>query len=463
MRETPPPVRPLSDDELDAPLDLFDGGTLPDVAGYDLVRELGRGGQAVVYLATELGTGREVAIKVLPEVHLVDPSAAARFAREAWALAGLDHPGVVVAAPGGRTAGGSPYLVQRYVRGVPLDEFAAGLADDAAVALLFARLADAVSAVHDAGVVHRDLKPANVLVDRAGQPHVLDFGLAGLTSAVRDAATGLTRAGQVVGSIPWASPEQVGRGRPDERSDVYAIGLLLCVSIADGHAPPYATRGWPHEIVERILNASPAVAGRAEGDPLAAVALRCLAKRPGDRYASVAALACDLRAVAAGRLPGRTPPPSGRPARPAVAAGVRPTARVLAIAAVAACLSGSRAATTRSLGRGPPVLGRRGVVLVRLQATAGEAPPRWITDGPVTWGQLRAAWPAADAAGNPGDPAVVDRATALGWCRGMSALSHAECSLPDPSDAAAGEWSASPRAGRTPTAGRRAFHAVVDR
>ena len=301
------PIVPLSDEELEAPIEFRDAGTAPAVDGYDLGVEAGRGGQGVVYRATERATGRDVAIKVLPGGYFAHPEQRSRFVREARILARLRCPGVVRTLHHGRTSDGSLYLVLPFVDGPPLDQYAAGLAGgDAAVAELFALVADAAAAVHAAGVVHRDLKPSNVRVGSDGRPQLLDFGLAG-SGVAGDASRGLTSDGRVLGTLEWSSPEQASGdvAAVDARSDVYAIGVMLCEAIAVGHAPPYPVRGTPREVTDHILATRPAVAGRSPANPLAAVALRCLTKRPADRYQTAADLAGDLRRVATGGTPSR--------------------------------------------------------------------------------------------------------------------------------------------------------------
>jgi formylglycine-generating enzyme required for sulfatase activity len=287
----------------------------PHVPGYRMLRAIGSGGQGLVFLAEQASTARPVAVKVLPGGPFVDPRVRARFDREASILAALDHPNVVRIVDRCRTDDGCFALVMDYVEGRPIDDVLAerSVTNDArAVVAMFAAVADGVDEAHRRGIVHRDLKPSNVLVDARGTPRVLDFGVARLTAGSASAAdTTVTETGQMVGSLPWASPEQIIATEPDAidaRSDVYALGVMLYRALAG--QPPYAVSGSIGQVLHAIQHADPAPphalpGGRARGADaaLSAVVLKAMAKRPGDRYASAGELAGELRRWAAGHRP----------------------------------------------------------------------------------------------------------------------------------------------------------------
>lgn len=286
------------------------------IHGYEIVREIGRGGQGLVYEAIQQGTRRPVAIKV---IRCVDCDGdGSRFEREVRILGRLRHPNIAAIHESGRV-GADDYFVMDFIDGVPLDEWIQqqSRGEDAAdhpatlrrVVGAFATISDAVNAAHLIGVIHRDLKPANIRVDRLGTPFILDFGLARPADAT-DASilAGITESGQFVGSLPWCSPEQVS-GLPDAidiRTDVYALGVMLYRALA-GHFP-YEVRGPLPEVWQRIRHASPLPLRRARESPLAplvdgdleAIVFRCLAKEPERRYQSAGELARDLNHHLAG-------------------------------------------------------------------------------------------------------------------------------------------------------------------
>lgn len=288
---------------------------------YELGEEIRRGGQGVVYRGVQRGTRRDVAIKVMFGGRSADPVGRARFEREAQILAQLRHPNIVTIHESGGAAN-SLYYVMDFIPGEPLDEhIRAQVRDPRAVAALFVKICDAVNIAHLRGVLHRDLKPSNIRVDPAGEPHVLDFGLAKISSQFpvtspqfngpASAGTGewkletgdCTETGQFLGSVPWASPEQVA-ARPDEmdlRTDVYSLGVML-YQFLTGYFP-YPVNGPVRSVLENICTfepKNPSEISRSVGDDLAQVVLKCLRKQPEDRYQTAGDVARELRRFLAG-------------------------------------------------------------------------------------------------------------------------------------------------------------------
>ena len=206
-----------------------------------------------VYEAEQDSPRRPVALKVV-RPGLASPAVIRRFAHEAQILARLHHPGIAQVYEAGIADDGQPFFAMEFIRGLPLDEYADrhGL-DLAARVALVARVCDAVQHAHDQGVIHRDLKPANILVEEAGQPKVLDFGVARATDADLLTAAGLTRTGQLLGTPNYMSPEQVA-GDPaaiDRRADVYALGVILFELAA--HRLPYRLEDRPLAEAARLI------------------------------------------------------------------------------------------------------------------------------------------------------------------------------------------------------------------
>jgi serine/threonine-protein kinase len=212
---------------------------------YRLSRLLGSGGMGFVYLAEQIGLGREVAIKMLYAERTRDRQSLRRFRREAVALAGIDHRGVVRVLEYGDGGGTTPYIVMEKVEGLPLDDVlsASGRLPPRHAVHVAAELARALAAAHEQGVVHRDLKPANVQLDvERGtlRPRILDFGLALLAEGNEKGGTGgerLTRQGVIFGTPEYMSPEQIKGKGADSRSDLYALGVVLYELLAG--TPPF--------------------------------------------------------------------------------------------------------------------------------------------------------------------------------------------------------------------------------
>ncbi|MCC6675901.1 MAG: protein kinase [Phycisphaerales bacterium] len=274
---------------------------------YQLIRELHRGGQGVVYLAIQITTRRKVAIKVMREGPYAGGPERTRFEREVQILAQLKHPNIVGIHDSG-VANGAFFYVMDYISGQTLDSWTSGEPRPIPEALaLFLKVCDAVAAAHLKGVIHRDIKPANIRVDNAGEPQVVDFGLAKTISgdvveSDREPVM-MTMTGQFVGSLPWASPEQA-EGLPDKidvRTDVYSLGVVL-YQLLTGRFP-YQVAGNMRDVLDRILRAEPArpsTIRRKIDDEIETIVLKCLAKDRERRYQSAGELARDLRHYLAG-------------------------------------------------------------------------------------------------------------------------------------------------------------------
>jgi hypothetical protein len=268
--------------------------------GYELVRALGGGGMGEVYLARDLSADRLVAMKFLR--HPGNPTAVERFLTEVRALAAIDHPNIV------RVFGHDfyravPFFTMEFVGGGSLGERVkvGGPLDPTEAARVVAQAARAVSAAHAARVLHRDLKPSNILLAEDGAPKVSDFGLAKRT----DKDDGITTLTGPLGTPSYMPPEQVsGRhGEVGEAADVYGLGATLYTLLT--RRAPFA--GDTHAEIVAQVEAVPPKRIRALRPEvplgLEAIALKCLEKKPADRYPTAAALADDLERFLAGGTP----------------------------------------------------------------------------------------------------------------------------------------------------------------
>lgn len=281
-------------------------GLAAGIPGYTIVRELHRGGQGVVYLARQEGTGRQVAIKLMREGALARQSDRIRFEREIQVLAQLDNPNIVTIHDSG-VAGGCAYYVMDFITGRKLDEFVEHNELSINDTLrLFIKVCNAINAAHLRGVIHRDIKPGNIRVAPDGEPHILDFGLAKLESVdgdTSDELTQMTATGQFIGSLPWASPEQAqGDGtKIDVRTDVYSLGVVLYQMICKQF--PYRINGSMPEVAARIINetpSKPSTHNRGVGAELDTITLKALAKSRAHRYQTPGDLARDVERMLAG-------------------------------------------------------------------------------------------------------------------------------------------------------------------
>ncbi len=284
-----------------APVPAPGGPALPQHFGpFTLVELLGEGGMGTVYLAEQARPRRRVALKLIRHGHL-SPDLLERFRREAEFLGQLEHPGIArVFEAGEQDSGGAriPYLAMEYVEGEGLRRHCErnALGAHARLALL-AKVARAVHHAHVRGVVHRDLKPGNILVDGAGEPRILDFGIA---MALDDGGEPqrLTRFGELVGTLHYMSPEQLGGDarRVDQRSDVYALGVILYELLSGEHPHALgnsslieAARIVQEQAPRALAKARPALAGDVD-----TLVMKALQADRDQRYQSAAELAEDI-------------------------------------------------------------------------------------------------------------------------------------------------------------------------
>jgi TolB-like protein/Flp pilus assembly protein TadD len=288
---------------------------------YEILEKIGAGGMGEVYRARDTKLGREVALKVLLAEKAGDPDRRKRFLREATAVAALKHPNIVTIYSV-EEDGDSVFLTMELVEGVALNERIpphgmnlAGLLD------VGIPLAEAIAYAHSKGITHRDLKPANVMLDEAGRPKVLDFGLAKLLEP-ENTPDGVTMAddisatapGMVLGTAAYMSPEQA-EGKPaDARSDVFSLGIVL-YEMATGKKPFEGDTSI--SVISSILKDSPVPVSEVNHslpNHLGRVVSRCLAKDPNRRYQMALEIKNELEGLREESSFGPTPVEALRPA-----------------------------------------------------------------------------------------------------------------------------------------------------
>ncbi|WP_148667835.1 serine/threonine-protein kinase, partial [Mizugakiibacter sediminis] len=202
-----------------------------DIPGYRIVRQIGQGGMATVYLAIQVSLGRPVAVKVLAAEHTPNDEAATRFEQEARTIARLDHPHIVSIYDVGRTSTGQLYYTMPYLPNGDLGRRKLG-EQPARIVEIMRALLKALAYAHEQGIVHRDVKPENVLFDKLDRPLLADFGIA---LATRNHLR-VTREGATLGSSGYMSPEQARGQATDGRSDLYSLGVV-CYELLTGELP----------------------------------------------------------------------------------------------------------------------------------------------------------------------------------------------------------------------------------
>ena len=296
----------LTDERLEHLREIAD---LPDLSGtrYRLIRRLGRGGMATVYLVEDESLARQAALKVLSDP---DPSGtlATRLLAEARLLARLEHPNLAPVHDVGTLPDGRVFYVMKFVRGERLDVWRRSGPARPAMLRLYQKICDAVAFAHAQSVIHRDLKPENIMIGSFGEALVMDWGVAKELSAATEqptlALTGppetttgrpATAAGTIIGTPAWMAPEQARgeTGRIDARTDVHGLGAILYYLLAG--RPPF--EGAPEEVLRLAAEGEPRPLRQADptvAKPLAAICSRAMARDPEDRYATVTALSRDV-------------------------------------------------------------------------------------------------------------------------------------------------------------------------
>ena len=278
-------------DKLDSKKAERAAAMLGELGDYELLEEVGRGGQGVVFRARQKSLNRTVALKVISLGQWASKAHLKRFRREAEAAASLDHPSIVPIYEVGERDG-SCYFSMKFVEGGQLHEVIRRRPISIRqAAKLIAKLARTVHYAHEHGILHRDIKPGNILLDAKGEPHLTDFGLARLV----ETESTVTRTLEVLGTPSYMAPEQAaGNRKLSGATDVYGLGAVL-YQLLTGH-PPFAG-GTTFETVRLVLDTEPRqprLLNPKIGRDLSTICLKCLEKDSTRRYASALALAEDL-------------------------------------------------------------------------------------------------------------------------------------------------------------------------
>ncbi len=266
------------------------------IGPYHIVREIGRGGMATVYLANDIRIGREVALKILPPQFLHDPDFRTRFNQEARTIARLEHPAIVPLYDFGEEDG-QPFMVMRYMSGGSLADRLKGgpLPIDAAAAII-TRIAGALAAAHQKQIIHRDLKPENILFDHFNTPYLSDFGIAKIVAQSQTLTFG------IIGTPAYMSPEQWrSKEKLDGRSDQYSLSVILYKMLSGDL--PYTADETSGYMLAHMTEPVPDIGQKLPDLPpqISDFLQRGLAKNRDQRFPSITAFSDSLTALAAGQ------------------------------------------------------------------------------------------------------------------------------------------------------------------
>ncbi len=278
---------------------------VPQISGYQVIERLGEGGMGTVWRAVQLGTKRQVALKLMSAAMLGSHRARARFEREVELAAGLSHPHIARVYESGLDRG-VYYYAMELINGVALDQAYVKRhhLNTRQVVLLMHAVCQAVQHAHQRGVIHRDLKPSNILVTDDGRSYILDFGLA-KTLFEPNADAAISQEGDAPGTVAFMSPEQAAGDvdHIDTRTDVYTLGVILYRLLFNGRHP-HDLSGPKPKVRQRIADEEvcwPSVIRRSVDGELIAILRKALAKLPQDRYPSAGELARDIDNYLEGR------------------------------------------------------------------------------------------------------------------------------------------------------------------
>ena len=274
---------------------------------YRIVSRIGGGGMGEVYLAHDIGLGREVALKILACDD--DANRTSRFVQEAQLASTLSHPNIAYIHELG-DAGGLRFLAMEYIEGQTLAEKVAnGPLHVDEIVPVGIQIADALDAAHCKGIIHRDIKCANIMVTPRGQVKVLDFGLAKVAAGAnaRPETQMVTTAGMILGTVAYMSPEQATGRDVDQRTDIFSLGVVL-YEMATGRQP--FSGATPQETIARLLKDQPDAVARFQfglPEDLDRIIRKCLEKDRERRYPSARDLLVDLRGIERGARPAQAP------------------------------------------------------------------------------------------------------------------------------------------------------------